>query len=189
MGHFAKLNENNVVIDVHSVSNFVFETNGIEDEQMGINFLTSIFDYPHWKQTSYNTHGGIYYENDGNTPSTDQSKAFRKNYAGIGYTYDEVRDAFIPPKPYPSWILNEFSCIFEAPIPRPNKDFILDFYKIYNTYKWNENNLNWDLIKPFESWVLNSDNYYISSIPYPNDGLKYIWDENLTNWIFLTNNG
>jgi len=188
MGYFAKLNENNIVIEVHSLSNFVFETNGVDDENKGVEVLSSIFNHIYWKQTSYNTRGGIHYKSNG-IPSEDQTKAFRKNFGLIGHTYDEIRDAFIPPKPFPSWILDEFSCLWEAPIPRPNKDFILDFYKIYNTYKWNENNLSWDLIKPFESWILNGDNYYISPIPYPNDGLKYIWDENLTNWILLTNNG
>lgn len=140
MGHFAKLNENNIVLEVHSVSNFVFETNDIDDENKGIEHLKSIFDYPYWKQTSYNTRGGVYYKSNGEI-SENQTKAFRKNYAGIGYTYDEIRDAFIPPKPFPSWVLDEFSCLWNPPIP------------------------------------------------YPNDGLKYIWDENLTNWILLTNNG
>ena len=71
------------------------------------------------KRTSYNTYGGVHYDAETGEPSADQSKAFRFNYAGIGYTYDEERDAFIPPKPFESWILDEDTCLWEAPIPYP----------------------------------------------------------------------
>jgi hypothetical protein len=91
-----------------------------------------------YKRTSYNTHGGIHYTNG--EPSQDQSKAFRKNYAGIGFYYDEIRDAFIPPKPYPSWILNEDTCLWESPIPYPNDG---------NNYIWNEEIGNWELNTDF----------------------------------------
>jgi hypothetical protein len=87
-----------------------------------------------YKRTSYNTRGGIHYQADNNTPSLDQSKAFRKNYAGIGYYYDSIRDAFIPPKPFPSWVLDEFSCLWQSPIPYPNDGKI---------YTWNEEIGNW----------------------------------------------
>jgi len=133
MGHFAKLNENNIVIEVNSLSNFVFEINGIEDEAKGIEFLSSISNHLSWKQTSYNTRGGVYYESD-NTLGNNQSKAFRKNYAGIGYTYDEQRDAFIPPKIYNSWIINEDTCLWESPIPYPNDE---------NLYYWSEDTISW----------------------------------------------
>jgi len=88
-----------------------------------------------WIQTSYNTRGGIHYAPNSNTP--DNGVALRKNYAGIGFTYDKTRDAFIPPKPFESWILNENSCLWEAPIPYPNDG---------NTYKWNEVSQSWDLV-------------------------------------------
>ena len=87
-----------------------------------------------YKRTSYNTRGGIHYQADNNTPSQDQSKAFRKNYAGIGYYYDSIRDAFIPPKPFPSWTLNEQSCLWQSPIPYPNDG---------KMYTWNEEIGNW----------------------------------------------
>jgi hypothetical protein len=87
-----------------------------------------------YKRTSYNTRGGIHFQADNNTPSEDQSKAFRKNYAGIGYYYDSIRDAFIPPKPFPSWTLNEDTCLWQSPIPIPNDD---------KTYTWNEETGNW----------------------------------------------
>jgi hypothetical protein len=90
-----------------------------------------------YKRTSYNTRGGIHYQADNNTPSLDQSKAFRKNYAGIGYYYDSIRDAFIPPKPFPSWTLNEETCLWQSPIPYPNDG------KMYN---WNEEIGNWEEI-------------------------------------------
>jgi hypothetical protein len=137
MGHFAELNENNIVIDLHLVSNFILEINSIEDENKGIEFLTGLYRHSNWKQTSYNTHGGIHYNKITNEPSEDQTKAFRKNYAGIGYYYDEQRDAFIPPKPYDSWIINEDTCLWESPIPYPNDG---------NRYYWNEETLSWNLV-------------------------------------------
>jgi hypothetical protein len=85
-----------------------------------------------YRQTSYNTHGGVHYT-DGEA-SADQSKALRKNYAGIGYTYDEQRDAFIPPKPYESWVLNEDSCLWEPPTPYPTDG---------GMYAWDEANGEW----------------------------------------------
>jgi hypothetical protein len=90
-----------------------------------------------YKRTSYNTRGGIHYQADNNTPSQDQSKAFRKNYAGIGYYYDSIRDAFIPPKPFPSWTLNEDTCLWQSPIPYPNDG---------KMYTWNEEIGNWQEI-------------------------------------------
>lgn len=118
MANFAKLDENNNVISVIVVNNNVITFNGYESEQFGIDFLSNLLNYNLWKQTSYNAN-------------------FRKNYAGIGYYYDEQRDAFIPPKPYPSWRLNEDSCIWESPIPYPNDG---------NNYIWNEETGNWEQI-------------------------------------------
>jgi hypothetical protein len=128
MASFAKIGLNNKVIEVLSVVNEVLhDSNGIEQEAIGIDFLTKLTGYPLWKQTSYNTHGGVH-DNNG-TP-------FRKNHAGIGYTYDETRDAFISPKPFNSWILNESTCLWEAPVAMPIDD---------NKYSWNETTKNWDL--------------------------------------------
>jgi len=87
-----------------------------------------------WVQTSYNTRGGIYYEPNSDIPSQDQSKALRKNYAGMGYTYDKDRDAFIPPKPFNSWILNESTCNWESPVAYPTDG---------KKYEWNEETLTW----------------------------------------------
>lgn len=117
MAHFAKLDENNIVLEVNVVNNNeLLDENGQESEQKGIDFLTSWSGgYSNWKQTSYN----------GN---------FRKNYAGIGFSYDSVRDAFIPPKPFNSWVLNEDTCIWESPIPYPNDDA---------HYRWDEATTNW----------------------------------------------
>ena len=94
-----------------------------------------------WIQTSYNTRGGIHYQPDTDIPSDDQSKALRKNYAGIGYSYDVNRDAFIPSKPYDSWVLNEASCLWNAPTPYPNDD---------NSYDWDESTQQWVLFVPTE---------------------------------------
>jgi hypothetical protein len=127
MAHYAVLNEYNIVTGVYvgkSENEVVLDSDGNP-----INWEI----YYGAKRTSYNTFGGIHYQQNGE-PNPDQSKAFRKNYAGIGDTYDEERDAFIPPKPYPSWILDEFSCQWIAPIdtPLPNRK-----------WSWNEDILEW----------------------------------------------
>jgi hypothetical protein len=116
MAHFAKLDENNVVLEVHSVHNNELLQNGVESETKGIQFLVDWSGgYTNWKQTSYN----------GN---------FRKNYAGVGYTYDPTRDAFIPPQPFPSWILNENTCRWESPVPFPIDGQL---------YNWDEATTSW----------------------------------------------
>jgi len=131
MASFAKIGLNSKVIEVVSVVNDVLkDSSGIEREELGIQFLNELTGWPIWKQTSYNTHRGVH--NNGGIP-------FRKNHAGIGMTYDEDRDAFIPKKPYNSWILNEQTCNWESPIPIPS-DASID--KIYS---WNETTRNWDL--------------------------------------------
>ena len=128
MASFAKIGLNGKVIAVHSVVNEVLhDSNGIEREDIGIDFLTKLHGWSVWVQTSYNTHGGVH--SLGGTP-------LRKNFAGIGMTYDETRDAFIPKKPFNSWILNETTCLWNAPVARPNDG---------KMYTWNETNLNWEI--------------------------------------------
>jgi hypothetical protein len=129
MASFAKLNSENIVTTVVSVVNEVLkDSNGIEQENIGIEFLKTLYGQDtNWKQTSYNTNAGIH--SLGGTP-------FRKNHAGIGYTYDSQRDAFIPPKPFNSWVLNEDTCNWEAPVARPDDN---------NMYKWNEETQSWTL--------------------------------------------
>jgi hypothetical protein len=127
MAHFAKLGKENIVERVDKLHNNVAST-----EQAGIDFLNNFYGINAiWKQTSYNTRGGIHIL--GGTP-------FRKNYAGIGFQYDLQRDAFIPPKPYNSWVLNEDTCLWNSPIPMPNDAFI------DRRYSWNEETKNWDLV-------------------------------------------
>jgi hypothetical protein len=133
MAHFAKI-ENNIVTTVVSVVNEVIkDSNGIEQENIGIEFLKTLYNEPNanWKQTSFNTNSGVHLLN---------KIPLRKNHAGIGYTYDSQRDAFIAPKPFNSWILNESTCNWEAPIAYPVDS------NINNMYKWNEEILNWELI-------------------------------------------
>jgi hypothetical protein len=130
MAYFAKLGINNIVEKVIAVHNSVItDENGVEREQLGIDFINNLYNTnDNWKQTSYNTNGGIHI--NGGTP-------FRKNSAGIGYQYDQTRDAFIEPKPFNSWILNENTCQWEAPVARPNDG---------GRYIWNEETKNWDLV-------------------------------------------
>ena len=131
MAHYVILDENNFVTKGHvgkDENDIVIDDNGNPiDWEL----------YYNAKRTSYNTRGGVHYQGDNNTPSIDQSKAFRKNYAGIGYYYDSIRDAFIPPKPFSSWTLNEDSCLWDSPVPYPNDGKI---------YQWNEDILNWQEI-------------------------------------------
>jgi len=117
MAHFAKIDENNVVLEVIVVhNNELIDETGNENESKGIAFCKSLFGWnTNWVQTSYN--GTI-----------------RKNYAGIGYTYDAGRDAFIAPQPFPSWVLNEDNCIWEAPTPKPNDG---------KFYRWDEATTSW----------------------------------------------
>jgi hypothetical protein len=132
MASFAKIGLNSKVIEVLSVHNNVLkDSNGVEQEVNGIDFLTKLTGYPVWKQTSYNTHGGVHNNNE--TP-------LRKNHAGIGYTYDEDRDAFIPPKPFNSWILNEDTCLWNAPVAKPTTELEENQY-----YSWNESIINWEI--------------------------------------------
>jgi hypothetical protein len=124
MAHFAKLGVGNIVEQVIVVSNDIATT-----EQAGVDFINKLYNTRDvWKQTSYNTHAGIH--SLGGTP-------FRKNYAGIGYNYDQTRDAFIPPKPFNSWILNESTFNWDAPIAYPTDG---------QKYTWNEENQNWTLL-------------------------------------------
>ena len=126
MSHFAKI-ENGAV---------TFVTVGRqEDDGRELQLCERTGDT--YRQTSYNTRGGVHYNQQGE-PSADQSKALRKNYAGIGYTFDEVRDAFIPPKPYESWVLNEDTCLWDSPVPYPSNGEL---------YEWDETNGEWVIIQ------------------------------------------
>jgi hypothetical protein len=127
VAHFAKLNQENIVIAVNVVHNNELLVDGVESEQKGIDFINNLLKTNDtWKQTSYNTQGGVH--TLGGTP-------LRKNYAGTGFTYDEARDAFIAPQPYPSWTLNEDTCRWEGPVAYPDDD---------KHYKWNEETTSWD---------------------------------------------
>lgn len=118
MAHFAKLDENNIVIDVIVVhNNELLDAEGKESEAKGIEFLNGLFGEQKWVQTSYNG-------------------SFRKNYACIGGVYDEANNAFIPPKPRQSWVLNQDTFTWQAPIPYPNDG---------NIYYWDEPTLSWVL--------------------------------------------
>jgi hypothetical protein len=115
MAHFAKLDENNIVLAVHVVNNDVITIDGVESEQAGIDFLNDLYGDASWKQTSYNG-------------------TSRKNYAGVGMTYDASRDAFIEVKPFPSWVLNETTCKWEAPTEHPSDG---------KRYTWDETTTSW----------------------------------------------
>ena len=123
MAHFAKvvdgIVERVIVAEPEFFNNFVDSSPGT------------------WIQTSYNTKGGVHYDPETVEPSADQSKALRKNYAGKGYSYDVARDAFIPPKVFESWTLNETSCLWEPPVALPNEG---------GPYRWNETEQRWQVM-------------------------------------------
>ena len=117
MGHYAKVKSGTVTQVIVADEDYF---DGFVDNEPG-----------KWVQTSYNTFGGIHYDPDTRIP--DGGVALRKNYAGIGFAYDVERDAFIPPSPFPSWTLDEATCLWEAPTPKPDGDYI-----------WNEETQVWD---------------------------------------------
>lgn len=119
MANFAELDGRNVVLRVIVVSNDELLENGAESEAKGISFCRSLFG-GNWKQTSYNG-------------------TMRKNFAGIGFTYDAQRDAFIPPKPFASWVLNEKTCLWQAPTPMPTDG---------KPYEWDEATTSWVAVDP-----------------------------------------
>ena len=118
MSYFAKI-EDGIVVQVIAIKKDVLDSGNWGDPD-------------DWVQTSYNTRGGIHYAPNSDTP--DGGIALRKNYAGIGYTYDKTRDAFISPKPYSSWVLDEDTCLWNAPTPYPDDD---------KPYRWDEDTTGW----------------------------------------------
>jgi len=142
MAHFAELDENNVVKTVLVVNDeYLKDVNGKEVEQLGKLHMEKVHGGK-WVQTSYNNN-------------------FRVRYAGIGYTYDEALDAFIPPKPYASWVLNDETCYWEEPIPQPEPE---EGFR----YVWNEEELDWDKVEVPQ--------------PEPEEGFYYVWNEVTLVW-------
>ncbi len=125
MSHFAKLDP--------ETNRVTFVTVGRQEDD-GLEAELSERTGDVYKQTSYNTRGGVHYDQETGEPSADQSKALRKNYASIDFTYDEDRDAFIPPKPFESWTLDEDTCLWEPPTPAPSEGL----------WDWNENTQSWE---------------------------------------------
>ena len=127
MAHWAEIDENNLVVRVTVGNN--------DDADEGYQWLVDNLG-GRWIQSSFNTYGGVYYNAD-LTPADDQSKARRYNHAAIGYTYDEERDAFIPPKPFESWVLDDYTCLWEAPVAYPEDG---------NAYTWDEESGAWVVV-------------------------------------------
>lgn len=164
MAHFAKIDENNVVVQVIVVHNNDLLDNGVESEAKGIAFCKSLFgEDTRWVQTSYNNN-------------------IRKRYAGIGYTYYPDIDAFVIPKPkhYPSWVLNNETADWVPPIALPTD----------TVYRWDEPSVSWIAVpQPFPSWTAQGDPLvWTPPVPYPRDGKRYRWDEPTISWIEVVNN-
>lgn len=163
MAHFAQLDENNVVLQVIVVKNSdILDENGQESEAKGIAFCQSLCGADtRWAQTSYNG-------------------SFRKRYAGAGYTFDPVLNAFIKPKPsrYPSWIIDSETADWVPPVPRPT-DYV---------YDWSEPLEAWvPITSPYPSWTAQGDPLqWTPPVPYPEDASNYRWDESTLNWVLVT---
>tara|TARA_R110002153_G_scaffold230701_1_gene383949 strand:- start:74 stop:568 length:495 start_codon:yes stop_codon:yes gene_type:complete len=163
MAHFAKLDLNNIVQNVIVVSNEMLEdSEGNEVEQLGINFCKSLYgENTNWVQTSYNSN-------------------IRKQYAGVGYTYDTTNDVFIIPQPFSSWTLNsEFNWVSPVDYPTNGK-----------TYGWNEKTQSWDLFtpdSPYPSWTWNETEWmWAAPVAHPEDEQPYQWNEENLNWELIT---
>ena len=162
MAYFAQLDENNIVINVTVVDDKdILDSDGNPQESLGITFCQKILgEDTRWVQTS-------------------QTGEFRKNYAKINEIYDVARDAFREINPlFPSWILNEMTCRWEAPIPYPTDGKI---------YRWNETDKTWENAtppSPFPSWEFNNGRWE-APILYPTDGKRYRWEEKTLSWIEL----
>jgi hypothetical protein len=177
MAHFALINEENIVESVIVVNNSVLidSDTELESENIGIEFCKSLYgENTQWVQTSYNNN-------------------FRGNFANIGYTYNSDLDVFLPPTPYPSWVVDTETCQWKAPIPAPDDG---------KFYVWNEEHKNWVLPgsvynsefgvflypQPYPSWTLDMETYeWTPPVPYPDldDGNVYAWDEDNLSWIFI----
>ena len=145
MAHFAKLGLNNEVLDVLVVSDTdCHDSASTEIEEIGRQFLENLTGWPSWKKCSYNTHLGKYYYINGSSyelaPDNQQSKAFRLNFPGVGWKYDEFLDGFIPPQPHRTWVVNETTGDWDPPVARPADDVTKGGNVVY---KWDSAANNW----------------------------------------------
>ena len=157
MAHFAKLDDNNIVIDIIKVNNEDIDINN--EEQSGIEFLASLFDgYTNWKQTSYN-------------------HRIRANYATIGSYYDEANDVFVGIQSYPSWVVDEETFTYKPPIEQP----VGNYYWDEDITNWVEIVFP----QPFPSWVKDENNNWVSPVPFPTDNKPYNWNEENLRWEWI----
>lgn len=173
MAHFAKIDENNVVVEVQVVPD--------EEEHRGEDFLKELGLSGRWIKTSYNTRMGIHYDPETNLPSGKPQ--FRKNFAGADYSYNEELDAFVPPKPIenPSFVIDPETGWWVPPVPKPSNCGI-------DPIDWNEETLSWEMVPPpYQSWNWNSESQrWAAPFPPPDNTLPYMWDENIQNWYLPT---
>lgn len=168
MAHFAKLSEDNDVLNVEVVADAnTTNDENVEDEATGVAFLTNIHGWSLWKKCSYNTLCGKHYQSDG-TESADQSKAFRKNFPSIGFKYDPVADGFYNPnKPYESWVLDSTTLDWKAPVTYPTVTTYADGAEDY-IITWDEANLRW------------------AALDTEDPQGSFYWDATNLNWITIT---
>ena len=166
MANFAKLSGNKVLEVIRIEDSCCLDADGVENEQVGIEYLTRLTSWPHWKKTSYNTRRNVHFTiaDDGTqSESADQTKAFRKNAAGPNCTYNEDLDAFIVKSPQPSWVLNETTGVYEAPVTRPTEAqsrYTLSGVEHAYRVNWDETNAKWTGTRlaadPVTTWDWNT---------------------------------
>jgi len=171
MAHFAKLGINGKVIAVHGLDNDkMLNADGVEDERVGQQELQRIHGWPAelWIQTSYNTRSNKYWNSDG-TEAADQSQAFRGNYAGIGFTWDEDNEIFWPKSPYASYVKNTTTAEWDAPVAKPSSFTVqVDGVDVELAGDWDEPNLRWVGLDPNYS----GDNLY-----------THYWNPDSSTWV------
>lgn len=162
MAHFAKIDTDNIVLQVQKVNNEDCLENGVFSEEKGRSFLESIHGYVNWKQTSYNTYHNQHFDLETGDLSTDQTKAFRGNYARAGSTYDPDKNVFIPAKPFNSWLYSETLADWEAPVLKPGYSTLTNSNYLI---RWDEDNLRWLAISNIET------------------DTTLVWQSNTLSWI------
>jgi len=162
MAHFAKIDTDNIVLQVQRVNDEDCLENGVFSEEKGRAFLESIHGHTNWKQTSYNTYHNQHFNTGTSELSPDQTKAFRGNYAGAGFSYDPVKDVFIPPKPFNSWLYSETIADWEAPVSKPDYSTLTN---VKYSIRWDEDNLRW------------------LAVSYAEEDPTLVWQAKTSSWI------
>ena len=178
MAHFAKLDENNIVVEVNVIDNQEVENNGGDKSTQAEQYVSDTYGGGTWKQTSYNTNIGKYYNPETGLEAEDQSKAYRKNYAGIGYIYHSDIDAFSPPQPHASWTLHSTTARWQPPVQFPTITTTgttltgplgVSYEQTYDYY-WDEDNTRWKAdVRDVNGVIISKHIWNATDLQWEND--------------------